>query len=450
MDTLNSMKKTTYSHTKEIGEGSYGSVLMVYDEEGSCFAMKKFESVYGKEMVESLSKCLNKEKRVETSGDEYISDSSDTESNYSDSSNRSEHITKIPGMETGALREISILRCLSNILNTDNNYEHPNIITLKDICWYDGELAMVMPKMCMCLYDAVKTNILDNTQKIKIAHGLITAVGFLHVNNIIHRDVKTDNVLLDDDMSMKLCDFSLSKLFDEKMEETGVTHTPEVGTSTYRAPEQIWEDWYSFAADVWSIGVVILEMVNGLIKVSKDKSAYNYIMDLRQKFGSKPLPRLLKSILQKDPEVRITCKEALKLDIFKDLPKSEFKKVLNKTLIFDKPKEKKKKVKINAASRRAKLRKSSTTRKIKKLNDYEKLCEKFEFENPMTPASAEIYHKKTNEHIVDCVLLASKMYEYYTIDIIDDVGKQIDDFDLKRFLEAEKRILVAMDYCLFI
>jgi serine/threonine protein kinase len=450
MDTINSMKKTTYSHTKEIGEGSYGSVLMVYNEEGECFAMKKFESVYNKHMVESLVKCLNIENPENNIEDEYITSCEEYDSTNTGSSNYSDRITKIPGMETGALREISILRCLSNILNTDNNYEHPNIITLTDICWYDGELSMIMPKMCMCLYDAVKSDSLNNIQKIKISHGLITAVGFLHTNNIIHRDIKTDNVLLDDDMSMKLCDFSLSKLFDDKMEETGVTHTPEVGTSTYRAPEQIWEDWYSFSADVWSIGVVILEMVNGIIKASKDKSAYNYIMDLRRKFGSSHLSKLLKSILQKDPDVRINCKEALKMELFKELPKSEFKKVLNKTLVYDKPKEKKKKVKINAASRRSKLKKSTTSRKIKKLNEYEKICEKFEFENPMTPASAEIYHKKTNENIIDCVLLASKMYEYYTIDIIEDVGNKIKDFDLTRYLESEKRILISMDYCLFI
>ena len=463
MDTSYSIRKTTYTHTKEIGEGSYGSVLMVYNEEGECYAMKQFESVYDKVLVESLTKCLKDEEikgdEEVTEGDEEVIEinvgdfnEDDYETCDSDCSTcDSDRISMIPGMETGALREVSILRCFSNILSTDRNYEHPNIITIHDICWYDGELAMIMPKMCICLYDVVKTDSLTNGQRINISHGLITAVGFLHANNIIHRDIKTDNVLLDDDMSMKLCDFSLAKLFDDKMEETGITHTPEVGTVTYRAPEQIWEDWYSFAAVVWSIGVVILEMFNGLLKVAKDKSAYKYIMELRQKFGGKPLPKLMKSLLQKDPDNRITCKEALTFELFKDLPRSEFKKVLKKQLIYQKPKSAKgKKHKNNAATRQARMRKTTTTRKIQNLSEYEKLSRKFDLENPMSAAAAEVYHRRSGENIVDCTLLASKMYEYYTVDIIEDVYDKIKDFDLERYLAAERRILIAMDYCLFI
>lgn len=454
MDTSNSIRNTTYSHTKEIGEGSYGSVLMVYNEEGDVYAMKKFESVYDNLVVDSLTRCIRgepEEELIHVSYDDGEKEYIICDDEYTTDTSSSEHITKIPGMDTGALREISILRCFSNVLNTDTNIEHPNIITIHDICWYDGELAMVMPKMCTSLYDMVKSGSLNDKQKINISHGLIIAVGFLHENNIIHRDIKTDNVLLDDNMNVKLCDFSLAKFFDDKMEEVGVTHTPEVGTDTYRAPEQIWENWYSFAADVWSIGVVMIEMFNGLLKEEKDKSAYRHIMDIRQSLGSKPLPRLLKSILQKDPSTRITCKEALNSDLFRDFSKPTLKKVVKKTLIYQKSKtNEKKKRKNNAASRQAKMRKTITSRKLQKLNEYESISKKLDFENPMTSYAAEIYHRNTDENIVDCVLLASKIYEYYTVDIIEDVSDRYKDFDLERYLQAEKRILIGMNYCLFV
>ena len=442
MDTSNSIRNTTYSHTKELGGGAYGSVLMVYNEIGDVYAMKKFESVYDNLVIDSSNnyRCIraeSEEEIIHISHDEKEYVICDDE--YTTNTSSIDHIMEIPGMETGALREISILRCFSNLLNIDKNFEHPNIITIHDICWYGGDLAMVMPKMCSTLYNMIESGSLSDKQRINISHGLITAVGFLHENNIIHRDIKTDNVLLDDNMNVKLCDFSLAKFFSDKMEEVGITHTSEVGTDTYRAPEQIWENKYSFSADVWSIGVVMIEMFKGLLTVEKDKSAYHYIMDILQSFGNKPLPRLLKLILQKDPNTRITCKEALDSDLFKNFSKPTLKTVVKKTLIYQKPIIAKKK-----------KRKTITAKKIQKLNEYETISKKLDFENPMTSYAAEVYHTRTNQNIVDCVLLASKIYEYHIFDNIEDVSEQYKDFDLRRYIEAERIILIKMNYCLFV
>jgi len=352
-------------------------------------------------------------------------------------------------METGALREISILRCLSNILPTDKNYVHPNIITLYDICWYSEDISMVMPRMSMGLDVAVEQNILNNKQKIKIAHGLLSAVDFLHVNNIIHRDIKTDNVLLNDDMQGILCDFSLTKFFSPGAVAKGTTHTPEVGTSTYRAPEQVYDDTYSFSADVWGVGVTILELFNGMIPVDlKEKAALRHIQDLRKKFGGKPLPKLLTRLLAQEPKHRATCKEALKMDLFTGYTVPNHQKVLNKQLM-PKPKPKptgKKKRKNNPAALRARMKKGLQK---KPLTEYERFAKIFEYENPMTSAAAEVYHNKSGEKIIDCMIAASKMYEYYTLDIINDIA-EVEEFEIERYLLAEKKILMAMDYCMFI
>jgi serine/threonine protein kinase len=465
MQTTHSIKNHTYCQTKALGEGSYGDVLLVFNEEGNNYAMKQFKSEYDKEDLETLKAFLDEDNWEETPenagpdkvhilpesrGDHDDSSAGIGSSLYSDTETDTDHQTPIPGMETGALREISILRCLSNIQSSDKNYRHPNIISIYDICWFDDTISMVMPKMSMSLEIAVDQNILNNKQKVKITHGLLSAIDFLHVNNVIHRDVKTDNVLLDDDMTAVLCDFSLTKFFTPIVGNNmkGITHTPEVGTSTYRAPEQIWDDYYSFPADIWSAGVVILELFHGMIPEElKEKVALRHIQDLRKKFGKKPLPRLLARLLSQEPKHRPTAQEALKMELFNGYSVPKHQKVLYKQLT-PKPKPKgNKKRRNNPAARISRMKKGILEKKP--LTEYEKIAKMFEYENPMTCEAAEVYHDKSGEKIIDCMLVASKMYEYFTLDIINDVSV-VEGFEIERYLVAEKKILMAMDYCLFI
>ncbi len=463
MKTTHSVRNHKYFQTRELGEGSYGAVLLVFNEEGNNYAMKQFKSEYDKESIETLKSFLNEDNWEEAPEDVEdkihilpdVEDGDQDENSiglYSDEETDTDIQTPIPGMETGALREISILRCLSNIQPLDKNYVHPNIITLYDICWYDETISMVMPKMSMALNVAVDQNILKDKQKIKVAHGLLSAIDFLHINNVIHRDIKTDNVLLDDNMTAVLCDFSLTKFFTPIVGNNmkGITHTPEVGTSTYRAPEQIWDDSYSFPADIWSAGVVILELFNGMIPEElKEKVALRHIQDKRKRFGGKPLPRLLKGLLAQEPKNRPTAKEAMKMDLFNGYKVPEHTKVLHKQLApKPKPKPKgNKKRRNNPAALRARMKKGILDKKP--LTEYQRFAKMFEYENPMTCEAAEAYHNKSGEEILDCMITASKMYEYFTLDIINDISV-VEGFNIERYLLAEKKILMAMDYCLFI
>ena len=85
----------------------------------------------------------------------------------------------------------------------------------------------------------------------------------------------------------------------------------------------------------------------------------------------------------------------------------------------------------------------------KPLTEYQRFAKMFEYENPMTCEAAEVYHNKSGETILDCMITASKMDEYFTLDIINDISI-VDGFNIERYLLAEKKILMAMDYCLFI
>eukprot|EP00536_Pseudo-nitzschia_multiseries_P000367 jgi/Psemu1/178669/e_gw1.5.249.1 len=224
-----------YHRANAVGSGSYGSVVVVYDDDGEEYAMKLFD-------------------------DEEDDGESEDSSDY--------------GISLGALREISILR----LLREANS--HPNVIAMHDVQTSFGEeddeevgtYAMAMP-----LYpDGSLTDsfpkITSKKQKVEIAHGILQAVAYLHENSIIHRDIKSDNILLrfnssvinaeHDSFEPILIDFSLAKFINvNESSEFEPTHTSPTGTPTYRAPEVVDEEPYGISADMWSVGVVLLELL---------------------------------------------------------------------------------------------------------------------------------------------------------------------------------------------
>jgi len=85
---------------------------------------------------------------------------------------------------------------------------------------------------------------------LQIAHGM----EYLHSRNVIHRDLKSPNVLLDKSSSVKICDFGHSRLYDPTMSVT-------VGTPFWNAPEVLTRKKYSFPADVFSFAIILWELL---------------------------------------------------------------------------------------------------------------------------------------------------------------------------------------------
>ncbi|NWV34441.1 PAK3 kinase, partial [Grantiella picta] len=85
----------------------------------------------------------------------------------------------------------------------------------------------------------------------------LQGLDFLHSNHVIHRDVKSYNILLGTDGSIKLADFGLSaQLTPEQNQRSSV-----IGTSWWMAPEVVTKKPYGPKVDIWSFGIVIIEMV---------------------------------------------------------------------------------------------------------------------------------------------------------------------------------------------
>ena len=94
-----------------------------------------------------------------------------------------------------------------------------------------------MPKLACDLTAAIVGKAIGGRkEELKVAHGLLGAVAFLHSNGMIHRDIKGDNVMLTDSMQPVLIDFSLAKPIGTGL-TAGGTHTGNVGMAKFIAPE---------------------------------------------------------------------------------------------------------------------------------------------------------------------------------------------------------------------
>ncbi|KAK7205249.1 mitogen-activated protein kinase [Myxozyma melibiosi] len=90
----------------------------------------------------------------------------------------------------------------------------------------------------------------------KIAEGVLSGLSYLHERKIIHRDIKPQNILLDGNGQVKLCDFGVS---GEVVNSLATTFT---GTSYYMAPERIQGHPYSVTSDIWSLGLTLMEVAH--------------------------------------------------------------------------------------------------------------------------------------------------------------------------------------------
>ena len=87
------------------------------------------------------------------------------------------------------------------------------------------------------------------------------ALAYLHKNKMLHCDMKSQNILLTEDGTVKLCDFGLSR-YQEKFESD---NHGKIGTPHWMAPEILRQDKYTEASDVYSYGVIMWEMITGKI-----------------------------------------------------------------------------------------------------------------------------------------------------------------------------------------
>lgn len=242
-----------------------------------------------------------------------------------------------------ALREVRMLKQL----------RHDNLVNLLEVFRRKKRLFLVFEFVDHTVLDELERypNGLEENNVRKVLWQVLRAIEFCHLHNIIHRDVKPENILVSKSGVVKLCDFGFARTLATG---PGEAYTDYVATRWYRAPELLVGDTkYGRAVDVWAVGCLLAEMLTGeplfpgdsdidqlyliITKIGNLTNRHREIFHRNPLFVGMKLPEvkevepiekrfhrvssaamdILKLCLKMDPADRPDCSKLLKHDLFK-------------------------------------------------------------------------------------------------------------------------------------
>ena len=200
-------------------------------------------------------------------------------------------------------------------INLMKNLRHNSIVKILETLETENYILIIMENISggdLLSFVKKRTKLNEKTARI-IYKQLINSIKFIHSKGIIHRDIKLDNILIDLNNTIKLCDFGVGKNYkkNEKLID-------QCGTPAYIAPEILHNEdgYYGPPVDIWSSGVVLYAMLSGNVPFKanniKDlhqliiRGEYNIIKDI-----SNDAKNLIKRILEVDPSKRINIEGIL-------------------------------------------------------------------------------------------------------------------------------------------
>jgi serine/threonine protein kinase/Tfp pilus assembly protein PilF len=178
--------------------------------------------------------------------------------------------------------------------------DHPAVCSIFDIGDSDGVTFLVMPYIDgETLAQKVRKGPLSPDESLRIVYQIAQGLEAAHTRNVIHRDIKSSNVMIDRSGQVKVLDFGVARV-----SWAGLTPDALVGTPQYMSPEQISDGDVDVRTDLWSLGIVFYEMLTGRLPYSGVTREELFQAILYQPLGAvnvggEPLPRDLDSVLRR-------------------------------------------------------------------------------------------------------------------------------------------------------
>ncbi len=206
------------------------------------------------------------------------------------------------------------------------NLTHPNIVAVYDWGKYANTYFMAMEYVQgRTLADILRANgHVNSVQAAEIANEVAAALGNAHASGVVHRDIKPANILIGGNGQVKVADFGIARAMNASSENNLTQVGSVMGTATYFSPEQAQGAQPDPRSDLYSLGIVLYEMVAGKPPFAGENPvsiAYKQVHDLPQPLNQlvadvpRPFEAIVAKLLAKDPNMRYANAEALRDDL---------------------------------------------------------------------------------------------------------------------------------------
>ena len=206
------------------------------------------------------------------------------------------------------------------------NLSHPNIVSVYDWGKHSGTYFIAMEYVHgRTLADILRTNgRVTSKQAAEIASEVAAALSFAHEAGLVHRDIKPANILIGSNGQVKVADFGIARAMNAPTESNLTQAGAVMGTATYFSPEQAQGAQPEPRSDLYSLGIVMYEMVAGRPPFTGENPvsiAYKQVHDNPQPLNQlvadvpRPYEAIVAKLLAKDPRVRYPTANALRDDL---------------------------------------------------------------------------------------------------------------------------------------